>query len=394
VKDLAGSDLLIVGGGCMGASIAYHLAKAGVGKVTLLERRTIGSGTTGASSAIVRQHYSLPTLADMAQRSLRVFQNFADMVGGDAGFRQTGLLIGARAEDLDGLAASVAMQQGLGIDTRMIDRHELGELEPRMTADDLIGACYEPEAGYADPVAVTMAYARAARAVGAQVLTNSPVQALLVEGGRARGVRLADGTELKAEIVIVAANIWSVSLLRAVGVDLPVHATRHPCILLQQPAGFGPQHAIFFDFTNGLYLRPEGATLTLAGTLDETEAHAADPDRFQTTPSHEEAERFAIRAARRFPALENATLQSGYAGIYDVSADWQPIIGPMPGIEGLYGALGFSGHGFKLCPVVGELLADMVLGHETPAIDRDLFRADRFAQGDLAPSRYAYNIIG
>ena len=391
---MAGSDVLIVGGGCIGAAGAYHLARAGAGKVTLLERRTIGSGTTGASSAIVRQHYSIPTLAGMARRSLRVFQDFANVVGGDAGFRQTGLLIGARAEDLDGLRASVAMQQDLGIDTRMLDRHELRELEPRMTTDDVMGACHEPEAGYADPVAVTMAYARAARTAGAQILTNTPVQALLAEGGRARGVRLADGTELAAGIVIVAANIWAVPLLQAVGVDLPVHGTRHPCILLQQPDDFGPQHAIFFDFTNGLYLRPEGLNLTLAGTLDETEAFPADPDRFQTIPSHEEAERFAVRAARRFPALESATLQSGYAGIYDVSADWQPIIGPMPGIEGLYGALGFSGHGFKLCPVVGELVADMVLGRETPDVDRDLFRADRFARGALAPSRYAYNIIG
>jgi glycine/D-amino acid oxidase-like deaminating enzyme len=392
---VAGADVLIVGGGCMGVAIAYHLAGAGVGKVTLLERRTIGSGTTGASSAIVRQHYSIPTLADMARRSLRVFQDFPNVVGGEIGFRRTGLLIGARAEDLDGLRASVAMQQGLGIDTRMIDREELRELEPRMTASDLMGACYEPEAGYADPVAVTTAYARAARGHNkVQLLTNSPVQALLVEGGRARGVRLADGTELAADTVIVAANIWAVALLRTVGVDLPVHATRHPCILLQQPEGFGPQHTIFFDFTNGLYLRPEGLNLTLAGTLDETEAQPADPDRFQTIPSHEEAERFAVRAARRFPALENATLQSGYAGIYDVSADWQPIIGPMPGIEGLYGALGFSGHGFKLCPVVGELVADMVLGRETPGVDRDLFRADRFARGALAPSRYTYNVIG
>ncbi len=384
--------MLIVGGGCIGTAIAYHLA--GAGKVTLLERRTIGSGTTGASSAIVRQHYSIPTLAAMARRGLRVFQDFSQVVGGDIGFRRTGLLIGARAEDLDALRASVAMQQGLGIDTRMIDHAELRDLEPRMTTDDLIGACYEPDAGYADPVAVTTAYARAARSAGARILAGSPVQALLVEHGRVRGVRLADGTEPAADIVIVAANIWSVALLRAVGVDLPVHATRHPCILLQQPEGFGPQHAIFFDFTNGLYLRPEGLSLTLAGTLNETEALPADPDRFQALPSHEEAARFAVRAARRFPVLENATLQSGYAGIYDVSADWQPIIGPMPGIEGLYGALGFSGHGFKLCPVVGELVADMVLGRETPGLDRDLFSADRFARGALAPSRYAYNIIG
>jgi len=384
---MAGADIVIVGGGCMGASIAYHLALAGAGDITLLERGTLGSGTTGASSAIIRQHYGIPTLAAMAQRSLRIFQRFDELVGGDVGFRQTGLLIGARSEDLEALQASVTMQRGLGIDTRMVDREELRELEPRMTAHDLVGACHEPEAGYADPVATTMAYARAARAAGARIRENTPVEALLVEDGATRGVRLSDGATLAASTVIIAANIWSVPLLRQIG-------TRHPCLLLRQPDDFGPQHAIFFDFTNGLYLKPEGANLTLAGTLDESEAAIANPDRFPTGPTHAEAERFATRASRRFPALENATLQSGYAGIYDVSEDWQPIIGPMPRIAGLFGALGFSGHGFKLCPVVGELMADLVLGKDTPDIDRDLFRADRFAHGRLAPSRYAYNIIG
>ncbi|HVA90520.1 MAG TPA: FAD-dependent oxidoreductase, partial [Chloroflexota bacterium] len=154
---MAGADIVIVGGGCMGASIAYHLALAGAGDITLLERGTLGSGTTGASSAIIRQHYGIPTLAAMAQRSLRIFQRFDELVGGDVGFRQTGLLIGARSEDLEALQASVTMQRGLGIDTRMVDREELRELEPRMTAHDLVGACHEPEAGYADPVATTMA---------------------------------------------------------------------------------------------------------------------------------------------------------------------------------------------------------------------------------------------
>ncbi len=388
------AEIVIVGGGCIGASIAYHLARAGVGTVTLLERDTIGSGTTGRSSAIIRQHYSIPTLATMAQRSLRVFQHFAEQVGGEVGFRQTGLLIGARAEDLEGLRASVAMQQSLGIDTRMIDRAELRALEPRMVVDDLVGACYEPEAGYADPVATTAAYAQAARGHGVQIRQHAPVSALLVEGDRIRGVRLHDGSELAAGTVIVAANIWGVSLLRAIGIDLPVRATRHPCVLLQQPPNFGPQHAILFDFTNGLYLRPEGANLTLAGTLDESEAATVDPDHYNAMPTHDESARLAIRTAQRFPALEEATLQSGYAGIYDVSEDWQPIIGPTPGIEGLYCALGFSGHGYKLCPVVGELVTDMVLGRETPGIDRDPFRVDRFAQGTLARSRYAYGIIG
>jgi sarcosine oxidase subunit beta len=222
------------------------------------------------------------------------------------------------------------------------------------------------------------------------------VTALLVHNAHVQGVALGDGTRLSAGTVIVANNIWGVPLLRAAGVELPIHATRHPCILLQQPPAFGPQHHILFDFTNGLYLKPEGSGLTLAGMLDEPEAEViADPDRFAAVPSHAEAAALATRAARRFPALEDATLQAGWAGLYDVSADWQPVIGAAPGIDGLYCALGFSGHGFKLCPIVGDLVATMALGGALPDdLDLDLFRADRFAAGTIAQSRYTYAIIG
>lgn len=390
------ADVLIVGGGCIGAAIAYHLAVLGAGSVTLLERRALGSGTTAQSSGIVRQHYSSPTLARMAQRSLAIFEHFDEAVGGDVGFRRTGLLIGARATDLADLRASVTMQQGLGIETQLIDRDTLRALEPRMAVDDLVGACYEPGAGAADPAAVTMAFAARARALGATIRQGTTVRALLVEGDRVRGAALADGTRIEARTVIVASNVWAVPLLRAAGLDLPIHATRHPCILLQRPPGFGAPHMVLFDFTNGLYLKPEGPGLTLAGSLDDLDpAPIADPDRIATVPSHEETALLATRAAQRFPALAEATLQSGFAGLYDVSPDWQPVIGSAPDIAGLYCALGFSGHGFKLCPAVGEIVAGMALHRPPPAdLDLDLFRVDRFATGALAESRYAYGIIG
>lgn len=393
---MATTEVIIIGGGCTGAAIAYQLAAQGAGDVTLLERRTLGSGTTAQSSGIVRRHYSIPTLARMAHRSLQVFERFGEAVGGDVGFRRTGLLIGAREDDLEGLRASVAMQQEIGIETRMIGADDLRALEPRMAAEDLVGACYEPGAGSADPAAVTMAYARRARACGATIRQGARVASLLIDGGRIRGVTLGDGTRLGADAVVVASNIWSVPLLRAAGVDLPIRATRHPCILLQRPSTFGPPHTILFDFTNGLYLKPEATDLTLAGTLEDVDpAPVTDPDRFATAPSHAETDLLATRAAQRFPALAEATLQAGWAGLYDVSPDWQPAIGPAPGIDGLYCALGFSGHGFKLCPVVGEIVANMVLGRRQPDdLDLDLFRVDRFAAGALAESRYAYGIVG
>jgi sarcosine oxidase subunit beta len=388
------ADILIIGGGSTGASIAYHLAEARAGQITLLERNTLASGTTGRSSAIVRQHYSIPTLARMARRSLQTFQHFEEQLGRDVGFRTAGMLIGARAQDIDGLRATVAMQRELGIDSRIIDRDELRALEPRMATDDLVGACYEPEAGYADPVATTMAYAHRARQLGAQIRQRTPVQSLLIEGNRVRGVLLDDGTEVETRMVVLAANVWGIALLAGAGITVPVHASRHACILLQQPASFGPQHAILLDFTNGLYLKPEAENLTMAGTLDEAEVAIVDPDHYNAMPSREEEERYAERTARRFPAMGDATLQAGWAGLYDVSDDWQPLIGAFSGIEGLFCALGLSGHGFKLCPAIGEMVTAMLMGHESLGIDRTIFSPDRFADGKTARSAYAYGIIG
>jgi sarcosine oxidase subunit beta len=388
------ADVVVVGGGCMGASIAFHLAQARAGSIGLCERAALGSGTTGHSSGIVRQHYSIPALARMARQSLLTFRNFAEEVGGEIGFRQTGLLIAARPDDLPGLQATAAMHHDLGIDTRLLDLADLRDLEPRMAPDDLAGACYEPEAGYADPVATTVAYARRARQLGATLRQQTRVASLLVRDDRVQGVRLADGNTIAAAVVVVAANVWSMPLLHELGCDLPVQATRHACVLLQQPAGFGPQHVIVFDFSTGLYLRPDGADLTIAGTLDEAGAQLVDPDRYPTQPTHDEAAQLALHTARRFPALADATLASGWAGIYDVSADWQPIIDAVPGVEGLFCAVGFSGHGYKLCPAVGTLMRDLVLGRASPDGEHALFRADRFAGGALAPSRYAYSIIG
>lgn len=389
------ADIVIVGGGCAGTSIAYHLARQRAGKVVLLERRTLAGGTTGFSSAIVRQHYSTPVLAAMAQRSLRTFQHFAEEVGGDAGFRQTGMIVSACAQDFDALRDAVAMQQSLGIATRLIDLEELRAMEPRLATDDLVAACYETEAGYADPVATTMSFGRRARALGAEVREHSPVRALRVDDGRVRGVLLDDGSVIAAAVVVVAANIWSVALLRAVGRDVPVRPSRHACVLIQQPSDFGPQHTIVVDFTNALYLRPEGPNLTLIGSLEEhDEEPTPDPDHYRTTPTHQEEAWMAERTTRRVPGLQNATVHAGWAGIYDVSADWQPLLGPAPGIDGLYCALGFSGHGFKLSPMVGEVMANLVLRRPTPGLDLETFRVDRFTRGAAARGQYAYGIIG
>jgi sarcosine oxidase subunit beta len=199
------ADVIVVGGGINGASIAFNLAQRGV-KVALVEKTFIAGGPTGRSSAIIRQHYSNKVTARMASRSLRIFQNFGQVVGGECDFRQTGFLLGARAEDLEALNANVALQQSVGINTRVVSPEEIGEIEPFMSLAGIMAAAYEPESGYADPASTTNTYARRAKELGATLMLNTKALAVNIEKGRVAGLTTDKGTLAAGAVVVVAAT--------------------------------------------------------------------------------------------------------------------------------------------------------------------------------------------
>ena len=268
-------DTIVIGGGCHGASVAYHLALRGLRDVTLVERGGLASGNTGKSGSIVRQHYSTPATAALARRALRIFEHFADVVGGDIdpGFRRTGMLVLAGPADAAALAANVAMQQGLDIGTELVDRRTALEIEPRLAPGAATAFCWEPDAGYADALATTAAYARAAERLGATLRLGTTAHAIRVDGARVRGVETSAGF-LPAERVVVAANVWSPALLEPLGLDAPLAPSRHPIVVLRQPPDFGPQHPVVIHLTEKLYLRPDGAATTWVGSVDEADAAA------------------------------------------------------------------------------------------------------------------------
>ena len=221
-------DTLIIGGGCMGASIAYHLAARGERGIALLERRGISTGNTGKSGSIVRQHYSNRPTARMAQAALQVFQHWEEQIGGDCGFRETGLLALAGEADAAGLAESVEMQRGLGIDTSLLAPGDVRGIEARVALDRVTLACWEPEAGYADPIATTAAFARRARDLGVEIRTGSAATRIRREGDRVTGVETPDGF-VPAGRVIVATNAWANELLEPIGAAVPIRQPpRHP----------------------------------------------------------------------------------------------------------------------------------------------------------------------
>lgn len=389
---MSSRDVIIVGGGINGAAIAFHLARRGVG-VTLLEKGVLAGGPTGRSCGIVRQHYSHETTASMALRALEIFENFDDAVGGECDFRQTGFALAVPPERTEELRANVRLQQSVGIDTRLLEPAELAEMLPGIDVTGIALAAWEPRSGYADAHATTTSYARRAAELGARVRTGTRVTGIRLERGRVRGVDTADGEHLATETVVLAAGPWSPALAALCGVDLPIVPSRVQVCLFEPPAAFAPR-CVFIDSPNGVYTRPETGPLLLVGSIEtkEGEGGVVDPDVYDESPDLDRIEHYSERVVRRFPVMSGGRFRTGYASLYDVTPDWQPVLDRVPGVEGLYCAAGSSGHGFKLAPAVGEMVAEQIADNRAP---EPLFASDRFAAETAAVGRYPeHKILG
>src|SRR5450759_4915134 len=342
------ADIVIIGGGVMGASIAFHLARQRSGKIVLLEREGLCNGTTGRSGAIVRQHYSNEFSVRMAKESLAVFQQFDDRVGGDCGFVTTGMVVMIDEAGADALRANVRMQQEQGVNTRIISADEISEAAPGYSSAGVALACHEPDTGVADPMATTYCFAQRARDHGAIIRECVTVNRILTIGERVTSVQTSQG-DIQAPIVVLAANVWSTALAQPLGITLPITATRHPMLALRRPNDFGGRqgmHAVGLDLTRQIYLRPDFGGITLVGSAENVFT-ASDPDVYSQGLTSEEIAHYRALAGGSIPALARAVPRGSWAGIYDDTPDFHPILDRLATYEGLYCAVGFSGHGFK-----------------------------------------------
>lgn len=386
------SDAVVIGAGIMGCSVAFHLAQRGL-SVTVLEKETVGAGGTGRSSAIIRQHYSNELTARMAVHSLRVFQEFDDTVGGECGFQQTGWVAIASARDQAGLEANVDLQRALGINTGMLSVEQLQEMVPGVETGDLVAAVYEPESGYADPHLTVNAYADAARRRGAQIVVDARVTSVVFEGDKVVAVETGRGA-YQAPIVINCAGPWGAQVAHMCGVAVPIVSSRIQVAVFRRPQDYRG-HPVVMDFINGVYLRPETGNLTLVGSIDPAEANdIVDPDQFGVHADTEFISQMGEQMLRRYPPMELSESMGGYASLYSVTPDWHPIMDELPPGSGCFICSGFSGHGYKLGPAVGLMVADLVTGESDPEFSTDLFRFSRFAEGDLVRGTYEYSIAG
>jgi glycine/D-amino acid oxidase-like deaminating enzyme len=389
---VASADVVVIGGGCIGTSTAFQLVRNGSKKVLLIERGSIGSGPTAKSIGIIRLHYTYAPLIKLAARSLDLFRQFHDLTGGTADFSQCGFLLLASAAQMPSVRANVELQRSLGVRTSVVTQEEIRALESCMETDDAGGGAYEPESGFADGYATSASFAAAARRGGAEIWEMARAERILVRGGRVYGAETSRGV-VEANAVLVAAGPWTPQLLAPLAVDVPIRASREQVVQLAPPGGAECPKLVCEDMIQGFYERPEAGGTVLAGVLEHEAEEIVPPDEFNHGADFEFIERVGTLWQHRYPELAGAQVRGGYASLYDVTPDWQPVLGAVEGIKGLHVAAGFSGHGFKLSPALGEVLAHVVLG-EAPAIDIRMFRLSRFAEGDLIRGRHAQGILG
>jgi sarcosine oxidase, subunit beta len=384
------ADVVIVGGGIEGAASAWALSQRGITDVVVAERDTVGSGMTGKSSGIVRCHYGVSSLAAMATVGLEVFEKADEMLGHDIGFRQTGYIVGVGNPNVESLRKNLAAQRAVGVQTEEIDRAEVARMWPFADLEPFAAFGWEARGGYGDAYQTAQAFAVAARTAGVRVRQGCEVAGLLLDGDKVTGVRLADGSEISTGAVVVATGVWTRPFLAPYGVDVPIRVVREQIVMISPGVEIGPV-PVFSDLVSLQYIRPELGGDVLFGNSDLSDVEVADPDNYLNRADDAFIDLTVEKVGTRFPGFTDAAISSSYAGCYDVTPDWNPVISKT-GIDGLMVAAGFSGHGFKIAPAVGRLVADLIVDGRSadPRIPEPDFRLSRFAEGDLLKSPHPY----
>ena len=372
---------VVIGGGVNGLSTAFQLAKRGLGDVVVVERKHVAAGATGKSGALVRCHYANVPEAQLTNESIKIFRNWDDEVGhGSSGFDPVGFVQVVAPGEEANLRANVADQRAIGVETSLVSAAELREIEPLLNTDDLAYAAWEPNSGYADPNATAYAYAAAATAHGATILTDTPALQVLTEGDRVSGVETANGT-ISTRVAVVAAGSWADRLLLPLDLDWGLVPVRPQVAIFRWPAEIEgrKRHPVVIDAINHSWLRPEGVSSTLIGA--ERDVVGVNPDTFDETLDERVVDLSRKALAARFPVFANATMRGGWAGTFMRSQDGHPIIDQVPSIPGLWVMAGDSGTSFKTAPAIGICLAQWILDGRSELVDMTPFRSTRFAEG-------------
>lgn len=381
------ADAVVIGGGVVGASIAYALAERKIGRVMLLEKNALASGASGRSMSVVRMHYTNEWDARLAWASFPIFKHWPDVMGGPSVFTPTGFLNIVSPQDANNLRRNVEILRRIGVNTCALSPGEVREAQPFVNADDVGAAAYEPESGYVNPVDTVLGFARRARELGVRVMEWTTVVRIIHSESRVSGVETSDGM-IETPRVVLAAGAWTTQLCRDIGIECFARAKGIDVVVVTRPEELTRPHMTFRDYIQGSTFRPESGILTMVGVpcyewdLDPDSVSAALPP----TAPLEGAEILT----HRFPPMERATFTGGFRAFDSYSADRHAVLDEVGGLEGLYLATGFSGAGFKIAPAVGICIAELIADKKAHTVDISAFGLERFRRGTPLEEPYPY----
>jgi sarcosine oxidase, subunit beta len=378
------ADVVVVGGGAVGASAAYHLAAAGAGSVLLLERaEAYGTGSTGACAGGFRHQFSSAVNIRLSQASVPMITGFTEEHGLPLDVDQDGYLFLVRdAASWEAFLAGVELQRSMGVAVEVLAPEDAAELVPGISLEGMVGATFGPRDGIADPSGLTNGYVTLARRAGADLRTGVEVTAILAAGGRVKGVSTVEG-EVDAPVVVNAAGAWAGGLAATAGVDLPLEPIPRQVVVTGDFPGRPERRTLVIDAGTTFYFHREGPGVLMGkGGVDERASFDTRVDeRFI-------AEELLPTALGLFPPLEQAELRHRWAGLYEMTPDRHPIIGEAPSLPGLMLANGFSGHGFQHAPIVGKLLAELVVEGQVRTVDISSLSLARFERGEVVAEHH------
>jgi glycine/D-amino acid oxidase-like deaminating enzyme len=374
------ADVVIIGGGIVGSSVAYHLAESGCGNVLIIEREEKqGLGSTSKSLGGVRAQFATPINIQMSIYSIDLFSSFEEVMGQTADYRAHGYLFCATTEShLEYLRENQEKQKAFGLkNAEMVSREDVVKMVPQLIADDIIGGAYCPTDGFVDPYGVMTGFAKRAKELGARVWLDTAVTGVNVENGAVTGVRTTRG-DVSTRNVVNAAGPWAAGVAQMAGVELPVTPLRRQIVKTQRCDFLPAKFPMMIDMSTGFHFRREGEAILMAWPDNEETCG------FKTTFTHDFLEKILTRAVDRVPQFADLPVnpKQCWAGMYEVSPDHHAIIGPAPGVKGLFFANGFSGHGVMHSPASGRITADLILGRQS-FVNPAPLGIERFAEGRL-----------